>query len=321
MRTLSKLPAPGTDPYNYPRHSGVDVLRGPSHNGKPFYASGPGVVLRLSKNASGGNWIVIKYDALSFPVGYAHMNSHAGCPKPGTRVGLGSLLGYVGSTGTRVTGPHLHMEAIGIATPAAILNAFDFTRAVNAGTTKRHVTVDRSVKAIQEVVGAKPDNVWGPETEAKVKAFQSKHGLKADGIWGPASDKAGFPPKPSGNANIKTVQTSLNAIGYKLVVDGISGPATRTALKDFQKRNGLKADGIWGPNTQTKFNQVLAKTRPVLRRSSRGAIVKVLQKKLGINADGIFGPNTDTTVRAYQKKHGLTVDGIVGYQTWLKLGL
>ena len=85
MVTMSKLPAPGPDPYTYKGHTGIEFLRGPSHLGKPFYASGPGTVLRLSKNAAGGCWVVVKYDN-GFTVGYAHMRSHTGCPRPGTRV-------------------------------------------------------------------------------------------------------------------------------------------------------------------------------------------------------------------------------------------
>lgn len=47
------------------------------------------------------------------------------------------------------------------------------------------------------------------------------------------------------------LQESLNKLGAtpQLVVDGIPGPATRIALKNFQKAHGLTADGIAGPMT------------------------------------------------------------------------
>lgn len=316
---MAKLPAPGTDPYNYPGHGGIDVCRGSNWSGKPFYASGPGKVLRLSKNALGGNWIVIKYDAIPDEIGYAHMNNHNGCPKPGTRVGLGTRLGYVGSLGQRVTGPHVHMENLRTHKPQSILDAFDFTRQAKPGGIVRHITVNRSVKAVQQAVGVTADGIWGPKTEAAVKAFQKKHGLGVDGIWGPKSDAAAF--KPAGNADTKRVQSNLNLIGYKLAVDGIKGPATTSSIKDFQKRNGLAVDGIWGPKSQAKFEDILSRKRPILRYSSRGKDVKVLQRKLGVNVDGIFGPATQSAVKAFQKKHGLTEDGIVGFRTWRKLGV
>ena len=48
---------------------------------------------------------------------------------------------------------------------------------------------------------------------------------------------------------VKKLQTALNRAGYDLSVDGVFGPATKTALSQFQHTNGLKADGIAGPNT------------------------------------------------------------------------
>lgn len=256
---MSKLPAPGSDPYTYKGHTGIDFLRGPSHLGKPFYASGPGTVLRLSKNLAGGCWVVVKYDN-GYTVGYAHMRSHTGCPRPGTRVSEGTRLGYVGDLGARVTGPHIHVEIIGIATSAAVWQCFDRYRPIGqsalAGVSK-HVTVNRPLKDIQRVVGTTQDGIWGPKTEAAVKVFQSRHGLTADGIWGPKSDAAGFPPAspaPVGSALIRAVQQKLKSnyplYAGNLVVDGIQGPKTTAAIKEFQRRSGLTADGIVGPRTR-----------------------------------------------------------------------
>lgn len=50
---------------------------------------------------------------------------------------------------------------------------------------------------------------------------------------------------------VKILQQVLNTKGYKLVVDGSFGPATDTAVKDFQKKNKLVADGIVGPTTKS----------------------------------------------------------------------
>ena len=53
----------------------------------------------------------------------------------------------------------------------------------------------------------------------------------------------------SGNG-VKWLQWELNQRGYGLKVDGIYGPKTSEAVKDYQSRNLLTADGIVGPVTR-----------------------------------------------------------------------
>lgn len=43
--------------------------------------------------------------------------------------------------------------------------------------------------------------------------------------------------------HVEAIQEALNANGEKVSVDGVWGSKTRTALKTFQHRNGLKATG------------------------------------------------------------------------------
>lgn len=57
--------------------------------------------------------------------------------------------------------------------------------------------------------------------------------------------------------NVKTLQTKLNKVGYKLEVDGICGNATVAAIKDFQTKYNLAVDGQAGKNTITKLNSVI----------------------------------------------------------------
>lgn len=54
--------------------------------------------------------------------------------------------------------------------------------------------------------------------------------------------------KGSKGIDVETLQTRLN-----LVVDGIFGPITEEAVKDFQSRNGLTVDGIVGNSTWGKL--------------------------------------------------------------------
>lgn len=58
--------------------------------------------------------------------------------------------------------------------------------------------------------------------------------------------------------DVKTLQTKLNKVGYKLEVNGICGNATVTAIKDFQTKYNLAVDGQAGKNTITKLDSVIA---------------------------------------------------------------
>lgn len=57
----------------------------------------------------------------------------------------------------------------------------------------------------------------------------------------------------SSKDNIKKLQSFLNwALNEKLVVDGIIGAKTTSAIKSFQKKVGLTADGKFGKNSLNK---------------------------------------------------------------------
>ena len=61
----------------------------------------------------------------------------------------------------------------------------------------------------------------------------------------------------STGSSVSALQEKLNANGYQLTVDGVFGTATRQAVKDYQKKNGLTADGIVGSAT---WNSLLSGT-------------------------------------------------------------
>lgn len=52
---------------------------------------------------------------------------------------------------------------------------------------------------------------------------------------------------------VKKLQQTLNSAGYKLAEDGIYGNNTQAAVKDYQTKNGLTADGIAGEQTLGKL--------------------------------------------------------------------
>jgi peptidoglycan hydrolase-like protein with peptidoglycan-binding domain len=110
-----------------------------------------------------------------------------------------------------------------------------------------------------------------------------------------------------------------------LVVDGIFGPSTEAAVKEFQQGAGLVVDGIVGPLTWNALPD--GGPMPTLSEGSTGPVVSSLQTVLTNGAsgqwgttplgiDGDFGPNTKASVQAFQTWGGVTADGVVGDQTW-----
>lgn len=95
------------------------------------------------------------------------------------------------------------------------------------------------------------DGVYGPATTQAVRDFQTSRGLAVSG----AVDAATWPvlavTTRQGNtgSHVRATQVQLNRYGYKLAVDGVFGSGTRAAATDFQRQNGLTADGIVGPVT------------------------------------------------------------------------
>ncbi|MBL8578075.1 MAG: DUF3380 domain-containing protein [Mesorhizobium sp.] len=60
--------------------------------------------------------------------------------------------------------------------------------------------------------------------------------------------------KPSPDSSVTMLQTRLVAHGFKVAVDGIRGAKTDAALKAFQKAKGLVVDGIAGSATWTALS-------------------------------------------------------------------
>jgi len=88
-------------------HKGVDFA---ARTGTPIRAAGDGVIVRSSWFGSYGNYVRIHHSD-DYDTAYAHMSAFAQGIHPGVHVSQGTVIGYVGATGS-ATGPHLHYEVL-----------------------------------------------------------------------------------------------------------------------------------------------------------------------------------------------------------------
>jgi peptidoglycan hydrolase-like protein with peptidoglycan-binding domain len=70
-------------------------------------------------------------------------------------------------------------------------------------------------------------------------------------------------------SGVKQVQAALTALGFKVTADGTFGTQTAQAVKTFQQKNQLTADGVVGPTTWAKLQA--AQTTPSAPKSSTTA--------------------------------------------------
>lgn len=116
------------------------------------------------------------------------------------------------------------------------------------------------VKVVQQRLGGLAvDGVFGARTTTAVKALQGRKGLVKDGIVGPVTWAAlgGFPggtagptPAPPPTCSVKVLRygssgSLVTALQKRVGVsaDGQFGPITLGAVKSFQTRKGVTADG------------------------------------------------------------------------------
>ena len=240
--------------------------------------------------------------------------------------------------------------------------------------------LQKRLKALKYYVGT-IDGKMDQETVKALKNFQKAHGLTNDGVAGKEtyailfSDAAlvkGTTPTPvatetpapettatatavsvdwptlrknDSGENVAQLQEALIQLGYLTgKADGNYGASTVSAVKEFQKANGLTQDGTAGKETQKVLfsGKAKEKAKPtatatpkatatpapesnLLKIGSKGSDVKALQNKLielgylSGKADGVYGSKTAAAVKAFQQASKLTADGVAGEKTISKL--
>lgn len=233
---------------------------------------------------------------------------------------------------------------------------------VKTGVTGTHV------RALQEALtelgfyAGKVDSKFGVGTKTAVQAFEKKNGLTADGVADIALQMLLYEGKPkndkgtrktvktvpmvagvtikSGNKGeaVEKMQTRLKELGYYSGdISGICDKATVAAIKAFQKKSQITADGVATSDVLTIMNSAAALSASevvtptpsptaappttTLRSGDKGDDVKTVQQRLkdlgyfNDTVDGKFGDSTVKALKAFQKKNALTQDGVCGAVT------
>ena len=135
--------------------------------------------------------------------------------------------------------------------------------------------------------------------------------------------------------DVKWMQYQMNVHGHPLNVDGSCGPASLSAIKQFQKDHDLTVDGSCGLATRTELNK-RPDAEPVttyrtdnnpykvptvaVKYGMKGDNVRWMQWMLNahgypVDVDGSYGPDSLSKLKEYQGDHNLEVDGSCGPAT------
>ena len=146
---------------------------------------------------------------------------------------------------------------------------------------------------------------FGERTEQAVRTFQTTRRLRADGICGPQTWSA---LHDSGYAlgdrilalrksmlrgdDVASLQHRLSALGFDPGrPDGVFGPGTEAALREFQHNAGVANDGVCGPATITALDRLdaLAGGSVVAVRERESLATKtrtVVLRRVALNGSG-----------------------------------
>jgi peptidoglycan hydrolase-like protein with peptidoglycan-binding domain len=272
-------------------------------------------------------------------------------------VSVGLVAGAFGSVGAAAAAPLPGLAAQVPGAPAAP----SFSVGLHQG------SVGPQVKSLQQtliasginVVGG-ADGIYGAATVAAVSAFQTARGLAVSGeVDAPTlAALSGAPAAAAAPAAtaavpgdlalgakgdaVKALQQALATAGVFVPggADGTFGSGTQTAVKNFQRWNGLEVTGVVNAATAAKLKLTGAPTPAAapaaaaanpyvgLKTGSQGTLVKALQQALiaaGVSirggADGSFGAATATALQAFQTAKGIAASGTVDDATAAALGL
>ena len=232
-----------------------------------------------------------------------------------------------------------------------------------------------AVKAFQKAAGLQQDGIAGPATcKALFAADTSSGGSSSESGSSSGGNSSSDTSSGSGNSSgytvptrtlrkgdtgddVLSVQKRLKELGYYTsILDGSYGTGTIAAVKAFQSKHGLNADGIAGPQTFTVLFSANAQSASsgsssgtdsgasdapagnqptadppaggwtTLRRGDTGEQVVQLQNALatlgypvGVSTTKEYDYTTVWAIECFQRRNGLNADGVAGTQTLAKI--
>lgn len=91
----------------YAQHLAIDIG---APRGTPVLATTDGEIVRVSRERRGGKSLYQKDASGKYLLFYCHLSGYAQDSRSGRQVKKGDVIGYVGSTGHVIGGPHLHFS-------------------------------------------------------------------------------------------------------------------------------------------------------------------------------------------------------------------
>lgn len=155
---------------------------------------------------------------------------------------------------------------------------------VKRGDKGRHVLALQLALRVEGYDYLRGTGTYAGETLRAVKDFQRKHGIKASGVVGSKTWQVLVGRKSEGVTNGTLMSQPIFTLvpgeqdeekvlflsnmlvrihpygnnGSYSDADNVYGPSMQKAVRDFQKRAGIKATGIVGPKTVTAMNEVIS---------------------------------------------------------------
>ena len=117
-----------------------------------------------------------------------------------------------------------------------------------------------------------------------------------------------------GSRNLNEVADTGDVVRLTKIINGGD-----IGLADRQARYAKAMAALGGKIEAVVNSQITDAVTQVLRKGSKGALVKKLQAALNIGADGDFGQGTENALKKWQARNGLTADGVAGPKTLAKL--